>query len=97
MEVLDILNILIDYIASVGLIGGFLIIVLESIIPIIPLSVFIGINVYNFGNVFGFIIKENHKCFWTNIWRQYVPYNEETEHLIGTREDCPDYYKWWEE
>lgn len=57
MEVLDILNILIDYIASVGLIGGFLIIVLESIIPIIPLSVFIGINAYNFGNVFGFIIS----------------------------------------
>ena len=57
MEVLDILNILIDYIASVGLIGGFLIIVLESIIPIIPLSVFIGINAYNFGSVFGFIIS----------------------------------------
>ena len=57
MEILDILQTLIDYIASVGLIGGFLIIVLESIIPIIPLSVFIGINVYNFGSVFGFIIS----------------------------------------
>ena len=25
-----------------------------------------------------------------------VPYNEETKHLIGTTEDCQDYYKWWE-
>ena len=26
-----------------------------------------------------------------------IPYNEETEHLVGTSEDCPDYYKWWRE
>ena len=26
-----------------------------------------------------------------------IPYNEETKHLVGTNEDCPDYYKWWEE
>ena len=26
-----------------------------------------------------------------------IPYNEETKHLIGTTEDCPEYYKWWEE
>ena len=26
-----------------------------------------------------------------------VPYNEETKHLIGTTEDCPEYYKWWED
>ena len=26
-----------------------------------------------------------------------IPYNEETKHLIGTRNDCPEYYKWWEE
>lgn len=25
-----------------------------------------------------------------------IPYNEETKHLIGTNEDCPEYYKWWE-
>ena len=25
-----------------------------------------------------------------------IPYNEDTKHLVGTREDCPDYYKWWE-
>ena len=26
-----------------------------------------------------------------------IPYNKETKHLIGTTNDCPDYYKWWEE
>ena len=25
-----------------------------------------------------------------------IPYNDETKHLLGTANDCPDYYKWWE-
>ena len=29
-------------------------------------------------------------------WSQCLPYNEETKHLVGTNDDCPDYYKWWE-
>ena len=24
-----------------------------------------------------------------------IPYNEETKHLLGTTNDCPEYYKWW--
>lgn len=24
-----------------------------------------------------------------------IPYNDETKHLIGTTDDCPEYYKWW--
>lgn len=24
-----------------------------------------------------------------------IPYNEETKHLVGTKDDCPEYYKWW--
>ena len=31
------------------------------------------------------------------FWKQVIPYNDETKHLIGTNEDCPDYYKCWEE
>ena len=30
-------------------------------------------------------------------WEQCVPYNEETKYLVNTNEDCPEYYKWWEE
>ncbi len=30
-------------------------------------------------------------------WNYCIPYNEETKHLLGTKDDCPEYYKWWEE
>ena len=30
-------------------------------------------------------------------WIQCIPYNENTKHLLGTTNDCPEYYKWWEE
>ena len=29
-------------------------------------------------------------------WHYIIPYNDDTKHLVGTREDCPEYYKWWE-
>lgn len=31
-----------------------------------------------------------------NPWNKCIPYNDETKHLIGTTDDCPEYYKWWE-
>ena len=40
-------------------------------------------------------IHYNVTCV-TCLWMQCIPYNEETKHLLGTGEDCPDYYKWWE-
>lgn len=30
-------------------------------------------------------------------WRFIIPYNDETKHLVGTKDDSPEYYKWWEE
>ena len=30
-------------------------------------------------------------------WHFIIPYNDETKHLVGTKDDCPEYYKWWEE
>ena len=41
-------------------------------------------------------IHYNVTCV-TCKWVQCIPYNEETKHLLGTREDCPHYYKWWED
>ena len=49
-------------------------------------------RVENFG-----CITEKHKCICTSFWKMCIPYNEETKHLLGTKEDCPEYYKWWEE
>ena len=47
-------------------------------------------------DIFGFIINDSICCCTTN-WRCCIPYNDETKHLVGTKKDCPDYYKWWEE
>lgn len=26
-----------------------------------------------------------------------IPYNDETKHLLGTIDECPEFYKWWKE
>ena len=46
--------------------------------------------------LFGYKYK---KLIYSNgtVYYQCVPYNEETKHLLGTSNDCPEYYKWWEE
>ena len=41
-------------------------------------------------------IHYNVTCL-TCKWIQCIPYNEKTKHLVDTKEDCPEYYKWWEE
>ena len=41
-------------------------------------------------------VHYNATCV-TSHWEQCIPYNDKTKHLLGTREDCPEYYKWWEE
>lgn len=46
-------------------------------------------------DVFGFILNNYIRC--TTTWRYCIPYNEETKHLVGTKEDCPEFYKWWKE
>lgn len=51
-------------------------------------------------NFFGYRNNKNplgqFDCFGF-IWSLCIPYNEETKHLVGTTDDCPEYYKWWEE
>ena len=51
----------VDYItnlmSSLGLFSGFFLIILESIIPILPLAVFIAVNVISFGPVLGFLVS----------------------------------------
>lgn len=59
------------------------------------------------------LMRTNERCIWEPDFFGYrdgnwimcvtvgnvecIPYNEETKHLIGTKEDCPEFYKWWEE
>ena len=42
---------------SIGPIAGVLLIILESILPMLPLSVFITLNMISFGSFFGFLIS----------------------------------------
>ena len=58
---------------------------------------------------FGFIIDTDNKDPFSPFvngervvcvdigYQQCIPYNDDTKHLVGTLNDCPEYYKWWEE
>ena len=46
-----------ELLSSLGIIAGFLVVVLESIIPALPLSVFVALNVLSFGTLTGFLIS----------------------------------------
>ena len=30
-------------------------------------------------------------------WGQVIPYNDDTKHLVGTTEEAPEFYRYWEE
>ena len=30
-------------------------------------------------------------------WKYVIPYNEETKHLVGTKDEAPEYYRYWED
>ena len=32
-----------------------------------------------------------------NIYRYCIPYNDDTKHLVGTTEEAPEYYRYWED
>ena len=42
-----------------------------------------------------FVLGERVVCVDIG-YQQCIPYNDETKHLVGTLDDCPEYYKWWE-
>lgn len=47
---------------------------------------------------FSHIINANHLYAAVyGIYKMCIPYNDETKHLIGTNEEAPEYYKYWED
>ena len=38
----------------------------------------------------------NFKCFGIS-YKYCIPYNDDTKHLVGTKEEAPEYYKYWED
>ncbi len=53
-----------------------------------------GDNLHWKADFFGYIAGQWVNCVGGGDV-ECVPYNEETKHLIGTTDDCPEYYKWW--
>lgn len=50
-------KVIIDFFTGIGPLGGFFLIMFESIIPPIPVGVIVGLNMLAFGNILGFIIS----------------------------------------
>ena len=38
----------------------------------------------------------NFKCFGVS-YKYCIPYNDDTKHLVGTKEEAPEYYRYWED
>lgn len=58
MDIMDnIVNYLTNYLEELGIVFGIMFIILESIIPLLPLGIFIAFNMIVFGNFIGFIIS----------------------------------------
>lgn len=56
-NITQIIDIATNFLSSLGIGGGFLLVLLESIIPALPLGVFVGLNMLSFGNIPGLIIS----------------------------------------
>ena len=37
-----------------------------------------------------------YRCI-SNRYKYCIPYNDDTKHLVGTTEEAPEYYKYWED
>lgn len=35
-------------------------------------------------------------CIYLN-WKFCIPYNDDTKHLVGTTDEAPEYYKYWDD
>ena len=42
--------------------------------------------------------EESYKYFTiSTCWNYCIPYNDDTKHLVGTTEEAPDFYRYWED
>lgn len=48
-------------------------------------------------NIFSYI-NPISGCFMciNSDWRCCIPYNDDTKHLVGTTDEAPEYYRYWE-
>ena len=49
-------------------------------------------------NFFSHYNKDKDLCYCVgDPFCVCIPYNDETKHLVGTKEEAPEYYRYWEE
>ena len=55
-------------------------------------------------NLFSHIEEENNKYHGTcsfvcngSLVKFCIPYNDDTKHLVGTKDEAPDFYRYWED
>ena len=50
-------------------------------------------------NFFSHIVDQfNYKYFTSDSCYKFcIPYNDDTKHLVGTTDEAPEYYKYWED
>ena len=49
---------------------------------------------------FSYIIESVtcHPCFCiNNVYTYCIPYNDDTKHIVGTSEEAPEFYRYWED
>ena len=42
-------------------------------------------------------IHNSYACVGETYYKCVIPYNDDTKHLVGTKEEAPDFYRYWEE
>ena len=48
-------------------------------------------------NLFSHFNKDGEPCGTENYPTYIIPYNDDTKHLVGTTDDAPEYYRYWED
>ena len=50
-------------------------------------------------NIFSHIEPHSNFCFCANdtAYKTYIPYNDETKHLVGTTDEAPEFYRYLED
>lgn len=69
-----------DFITSGGPLFGFLLIILESVIPALPLGVFVALNINSFGFLFGLILSWIATC--VGCYLSYLLFNYLSNNFI---------------
>ena len=49
-----------------------------------------------FSNAYKYNRAINYLCTSGNCYKQCIPYNDDTKHLLGTTDEAPEFYRYWD-